>query len=389
MLLTPPVLANQCAGDESVVNPSSCSSTGNETSHEVQLIAVDGDCNSGFDLDSCPGESCRIGGLAPGEGVDGVDNALAGLAPVLVNVGANLGGIDQVLYQGLCDGSISWTFRIEPNVAESCVNVTPIYGGVIADTIPMNLSGTGCISGALGSVPIPIAGVQGRLDNALIRGTADVTQGLNVTLGATAEEETAKAIAEALIDGGSAVVAQVLDINSSLQGDVNSSCDALSLSLDVGATTIGNCVDASNAQVYENLDYIDDFGQMYTGTEAAVAIGQDCLFGSNTSDPTLAGCPSEAARVLSCFPNCPTGVVDELSSCVTQCSQDAIAEASPPGLSDSCAACLGDKVACDASLCTNLCVADVSSPACIQCRCENDCTPRFETCSGFRTGVCN
>ena len=306
MLNEPPVLADGCAGNESLINPSSCTPLGNESTHEVQLIAVDGDCNSGFDLDSCSGTSCRRGGLAPGEGVDGVDNALAGLAPVVTTVGGNLGGVDQVLYDGLCDGSISWVFIVDPNSAESCINVTPIYGGVQAEAIPLNLSETGCISGTLGTIPLPVAGVQGQLDNAVVRGTGDVTQGFNVTLGATVEDETAKAIAEALIEGGSAVVAQVFDMRSDLQGDVATSCDSISLSLDVGGTLVGGtnegfCTDSANAAVYANLVYTDANGVTFTGTDAAAAIGGDCIFGSAQSDPVLEGCGSEAGSVISCF----------------------------------------------------------------------------------------
>ncbi|MGB5349354.1 MAG: hypothetical protein WBN10_07110 [Polyangiales bacterium] len=394
MLNEPPVLADGCAGNESLINPSSCTPLGNESTHEVQLIAIDGDCNSGFDLDSCSGTSCRRGGLAPGEGVDGVDNALAGLAPVVTTVGGNLGGVDQVLYDGLCDGSISWVFIVDPNSAESCINVTPIYGGVQAEAIPLNLSETGCISGTLGTIPLPVAGVQGQLDNAVVRGTGDVTQGFNVTLGATVEDETAKAIAEALIEGGSAVVAQVFDMRSDLQGDVATSCDSISLSLDVGGTLVGGtnegfCTDSANAAVYANLVYTDANGLTSTGTDAAAAIGGDCIFGSAQSDPVLEGCGSEAGSVISCFPNCASEIVFALADCVAECTQDATAEASPPGLSNACVACTGDIVACGAAFCTNLCVSDVNAPGCIACRCDNECIPTFTACSGIPDDTCN
>ncbi len=395
MLNDTPVLADGCLGAESLINPSSCTPSGNESIHDVQLIAIDGDCNSGFDLDGCSGTSCRRGGLAPGEGVDGVDNALAGLAPVVTTVGGNLGGVDQVLYDGLCDGSISWVFIVDPNSAESCINVTPIYGGVQAETIPLNLSETGCISGTLGTMPLPVAGVQGQLENAVVRGTGDVTQGFNVTLGATVEDETAKAIAEALIEGGSAVVAQVFDIRSDLQGDVSSSCDSISLSLDVGGTVVGGstegaCTDAANAAVYANLVYTNDDGVTFTGTDAAAAIGSDCVFGSVRSDPVLRGCAPEAGDVIRCFVSgCPAETVDALAECVAECTRVATAEISSPGLSNACVACTGDDVACGAAFCTNLCVADTNNPACIACRCNNGCTPTFASCSGIPTDACN
>lgn len=388
MLSEPPVLADGCVGAESLINPASCTATGNETIHQVQLIAIDGDCNSGFDLDSCAGESCRVGGLSPGEGVDGVDNALAGLAPILAGVDANLGGVDQVLYDGLCDGSISWTFALDPNPEENCVSVTPVYGGVPASAIPMNLNETGCISGRLGTIPIPIAGVRGQLDNALIRGTADGAQGFNMTLAATADDETAIAIAESLLEGGGAVVEQVFDIRSDLEGDLTSRCDALSLTLDVGATLVGGtaqaaCTDASNAMVYANLEFTDSRGNVFIGAEAAAAIGNSCVRGSVSSIPPIEGCGTETFGVIACFPNCPATTINALADCVAGCTQDTTAELSPPGLTDACVACSGDDVACNVALCTSACIVDTTAPACINCRCDNGCTQELDRCSGL------
>ncbi len=395
MLNEPPSLVDGCTGNESVINPVSCTATGNQAMHEVQLLAIAGDCNAGFDLDGCDGNSCRVGGLAPGEGLDGVDNALAGLAPVLAGVGGNLGGVDQVLYDGLCDGSIDWTFRIDPNPQENCVTVTPVYGGVPTNPIPMNLTDTGCISGTLGTIPLPLAGVQGELENAVLRGTGDATQGFNVLLGATVADETAKAIAEALIQGGGAVVAQVFDISSDLEGNLSASCDALSISLNVGGTvvgapTAGACTDANNAMVYANLEYTDDRGNTFAGTEAAAEIGSDCIFGSEQSNPILLGCGDEARSVVACFPNCSGSIINALADCVAACTQDATAQASPLGLSNECVACTGDTVACGAAFCVAQCVADTNAPACIQCRCDNNCIPAFDACSGLPpSGQCN
>lgn len=49
-------------------------------------------------------------------------------------------------------------------------------------------------------------------------------------------------------------------------------------------------------------------GKMFTGRDAASAIGIDCMFGAETSDPPLEGCTTEALAVLNCFPNCPDEV---------------------------------------------------------------------------------
>ena len=105
------------------------------------MIAVAPDCDSGFNLDRCDGTTCINGGLAPGEGVDGVDNALTGLGPVFAGVGGNLGGVDQALYDGLCDGTIDWVFEVDTNLAENCATVLPLYGGTQAAPVALNFSG--------------------------------------------------------------------------------------------------------------------------------------------------------------------------------------------------------------------------------------------------------
>jgi len=86
-LLAPPDQENACTGNESLVNPTSCTATGTTVMYQLVLLKIAGDCNVGYDLDTCNGYSCERGLIAPGEGIDGVDNALAGLASVQVFVG--------------------------------------------------------------------------------------------------------------------------------------------------------------------------------------------------------------------------------------------------------------------------------------------------------------
>ncbi|MFW2389371.1 MAG: hypothetical protein ACN4G0_13610, partial [Polyangiales bacterium] len=299
---------------------------------------------------------------------------------------------DQALYDGLCDGSIALSYIVDANPAENCANLTPSYGGVPGATIPVNLSDTGCISGALGTIPISIAGVQGELENAVFRGTADVSQGFNMSLGATVADDTARAIADALIDGGSAVVSQVFDISSNLEGNVAARCSAISLTLDVGATRVdsdaGACTDSSNAAVYAGLEYEDQGGATFRGVEAVQAISEDCLFGIPTSEPPADGCAGWVGDVVACFPNCAPELIDVLSRCVARCTSETIATASPPGLSSSCVSCYSDEVACATAFCLPQCATDTSAPACVQCRCDNDCAPAFSRCSGIPTDVC-
>ena len=142
----------------------------------------------------------------------------------------------------------------------------------------------------------------------------------------------------------------------------------------------GACTDEANQAVYAGLTYTDEDGATFTGTAASAAIGSDCIFGTDTSDPVLAGCGDEAFAVVSCFPNCDDAITQALADCVAQCTQDAT------GLSEECMACTGDTVACGAAFCTSQCVANTNAPPCIQCRCDNDCTPAFDRCSGLPSG---
>ena len=142
--------------------------------------------------------------------------------------------------------------------------------------------------------------------------------------------------------------------------------------------------------MYDNLTYIDDAGETYTGSDASAAIGSDCIFGTEQSTPLLAGCGDQARQVVACFPNCDDATITAAADCVAKCTQDATAEASPPGLSDDCVSCTGDTVACGAAFCTSQCVRDTNAPECIDCRCTNGCTPDFDVCTGLpSSGDCD
>ncbi|MBW2214818.1 MAG: hypothetical protein JRF48_10390, partial [Deltaproteobacteria bacterium] len=241
-------------------------------------------------LDGCDGNSCIPGMLAPGEGENGVDNALAGLAPVLAGVEGNLEGVNSAFHAGLCSGDVNMTLTIDPNAAENCAAVTitsvgacqggaddgndctanddctdagtggecvddtcvggaddgdecmadtddcskPVFcSGGVTDVV-LNLSATGCLSGTIGSIPLNVGGESGAMANAVIRATLSEGGLSNGSLGATIDAETAVAIAEALLPGAGAVVGQVLDINNDLSGDASQPCDALSAEMTVG-----------------------------------------------------------------------------------------------------------------------------------------------------------
>jgi len=151
----------------------------------------------------------------------------------------------------------------------------------------------------------------------------------------------------------------------------------------------GLCVNAQDAAVYECLEFTDSDGQEHTGTDAAAAIANECGWGSESSIPPITGCSDEMAQVIACFPSCPEATVQALAGCVTDCTQDTTADLCPPGLSDGCAACTGASEACAAAFCTVACVADPAAEWCIDCRCENNCTPMFEACSGIPSDECH
>lgn len=145
----------------------------------------------------------------------------------------------------------------------------------------------------------------------------------------------------------------------------------------------GACTTADNIAVYEELIYTDDDGVTHTCNEATSAIGSDCILGSSRSVPPIRGCGDEAGVVLACFPNCPADVIADAAACVALCVQTATEQITGSRLSDECAACSGDTVACGAAFCTNVCINDSNAPACIDCRCANDCIEPFDECSGL------
>jgi hypothetical protein len=245
--LPAPPDADVCTGDESLENPATCTASGADSLHTLSFMQILGDCNVGYNLDSCDGNSCRLGTLAPDEGVGGVDNALAGLAPVLVGVGGNLGGVNQAFYDAICSGVINLQLRVDANFEENCAIVELISDGTSVGEINMNISDPSgdpaavCASGTLGTIPISIGppgdAVDGALGNAVLRVTVTPTAGFsNGTLGATVDQDTAGAIADLLIDGGAAVVAQVLDITEDFEGNTDNACNALSMTLNIGGT---------------------------------------------------------------------------------------------------------------------------------------------------------
>jgi hypothetical protein len=93
---------------------------------------------------------------------------------------------------------------------------------------------TGCMSGQLGSIPVTLAGAAGVLGNAVVRMTVSPEGFSDGLLGASADSETAIAIATAISDVAAGVVDLTFDINSTVTQDTSAMCDALSMTLEVG-----------------------------------------------------------------------------------------------------------------------------------------------------------
>ena len=86
----------------------------------------------------------------------------------------------------------------------------------------------------VGTIPLTIGDVTGEFTNANVRMTVSDQGFSDGLLSITIDEDTAKAIADALIEGGSQVVTQVLDINIDLAQDTSAACNALSATMMIG-----------------------------------------------------------------------------------------------------------------------------------------------------------
>jgi hypothetical protein len=90
------------------------------------------------------------------------------------------------------------------------------------------------MSGQLGILPVTLAGAAGVLGNAVVRMTVSPEGFSDGLLGASADSETAIAIATAISDVAAGVVDLTFDINSTVTQDTSAMCDALSMTLEVG-----------------------------------------------------------------------------------------------------------------------------------------------------------
>jgi hypothetical protein len=232
-------------------------------------MEVEGDCNVGYDLDGCDGESCVPSGLAPAEGMSGVDNALAGFAPIAAGVGGNLKPLNKELSDALCGLTEGRTceggddagercvrdedcrgvdarcvsadcrveipptqirFVIDANPMEGCANLTVLTDGEPSAHV-LNLSDHGCMCGRLGTIPLPLVGWTYSLDNTVVRATVSPAGFSHGRLGGTMDGATMSAVIATFLVG--AVATPVLDINTSTPPTIDAAaeCNGLSATL--------------------------------------------------------------------------------------------------------------------------------------------------------------
>ena len=154
-------------------------------------------------------------------------------------------------------------------------------------------------------------------------------------------------------------------------------CDSGSFELGAVPLPRDLCTNDADRAAYESLNYINGGGIPSTCIDAATAIAADCVFGSAQSSPPIAGCPTEVAAVIACYPNCSPDVIAAFNQCLTTCTAGA------SGLSTECAGCYGDWAGCGAQVCVPECAGGVGSPSCTDCLSASGCTGLFNACTGL------
>ena len=156
-----------------------------------------------------------------------------------------------------------------------------------------------------------------------------------------------------------------------------------------GASGDGACTNPDDAAIYAQLEYTDARGSEESGSGAASAVASDCVFGNfGTPAPNSDGCGPQASAIILCATNpaveCTQEEIDALTNCVLQCLDGWIVDQTGgDSLSAECAQCYGDSVSCSAENCAAAGCTNPNSQSCISCRCEQDCTPGFDRCSGL------
>jgi hypothetical protein len=92
-------------------------------------------------------------------------------------------------------------------------------------------------------------------------------------------------------------------------------------------------------------------------------------------------CTGNVATIAgTCGVGCAVQPVAMFKSCATTCIRSMVS------LTTGCAGCYADTVACTQQLCLNQCLANPSSPLCLQCQIEKGCRGAFLACTGLPPG---
>ena len=154
-----------------------------------------------------------------------------------------------------------------------------------------------------------------------------------------------------------------------------------------GGSGDGACTNAEDSATYDQLEYTSGTGVEESGSDAASAIASDCVFGNfGSPTPSSSGCGTEAGFVVACAitpAGCDDETIDALTNCVVDCTQSTIEEFTGSQLTQECADCYGESVTCSAENCAAAGCTNPTSTTCIQCRCDEGCTPGFDVCSGL------
>ncbi|UCF46482.1 MAG: hypothetical protein JSU89_04655, partial [Myxococcales bacterium] len=165
----PPTLTDACA-DPTLTNPASCETAETDlpVDHQVTLLVSEKNIDKGFNLDGknttglqcvggpsagndcmtmtdCPmgtceqvDRSCTQGTLASGaDGTNGVDNQVAGLLPLLEDIGSDLQNLDDALEAALCvdpPGTLDLVIRLAASTTADCANAQIVLSDMVVGT---------------------------------------------------------------------------------------------------------------------------------------------------------------------------------------------------------------------------------------------------------------
>jgi hypothetical protein len=156
--------------------------------------------------------------------------------------------------------------------------------------------------------------------------------------------------------------------------------------VELGSAEIASCTATRNTLVYETLEYTSRDGTLWSGTNAAVAIGIDCLLQVDVGLPR--GCGSETFAVVEQLPSPSREVTEALTACVEECLVEVTAAIAGQSLTPNCALCYASFASCSTEFCTPQCAGGLGAEDCVRCNDDAGCSRNLSTCSaGVPAGV--